>query len=635
MIKDAIQHNEHLNPNDKQLAVLRQHFPGCFSKDGSFDIEKFKASIADKTNVVEEGYKLRFLGESYAKLLATTETTTVIQPNEAHNSLPENANSQNIYISGDNLDALKHLRNSYSEAIKCIYIDPPYNTGNDGFVYQDNFNYTAETLQEKLNLSEAEALRILDLTKRGSASHSAWLMFMYSRLLLSRDLLKDDGVIFISIDDNEQANLKILCDDVFGEENFVGNLVWKSRQNKDNRTITGVSNDHEYVICYTRNHLYGRIKGTERKTEQYANPDSDPRGLWVSSNMVGLKDENERPNLHYVLIDPNTGINYGKPKMGWRYDQKTMSRLISEERILWPNEVSGRPRRKVFLNELGDTLPGYSSIIGKDIFTRDGAKEIDEYFNQRLFDFPKPSSLIKELAGQVCDKEDIVLDCFSGSGSTANAVHLLNAEDEGNRKFISVQLPEKLSVDNPAQKAAFDFLQSNNLPTTLDYIGIERIKRAAAKIKQAHPDKELDLGFKHYILAEPAQNTLDKLESFSPTAMLADTTLLDAFGKPTILATWHCADGYGLTTPPTAINLAGYTAYHCQKHLYFIEPGFTLEHMKALLQQYESIGQFNPENIVLFGYSFPQWSINEMIEKNLRILNDSEKNLKINLIVRY
>lgn len=221
MIKDSIQQNENTTPNSRQLAVLKEHFPACFKTDGSFDVERFKAEIANTTNVVQEGYELKFLGKSYAKLLASTETTTVIQPNEAHNSLPENASSENIYISGDNLDGLKHLLKSYNGAIKCIYIDPPYNTGSDGFVYADNFNYTKDTLQEKLSVSEEEAERILDLTKRGSASHSAWLMFMYSRLLLARDLLKDDGVIFISIDDNEQANLKLLCDDVFGEENWI------------------------------------------------------------------------------------------------------------------------------------------------------------------------------------------------------------------------------------------------------------------------------------------------------------------------------------------------------------------------------------------------------------------------------
>lgn len=211
----------------------------------------------------------------------------------------------------------------------------------------------------------------------------------------------------------------------------------------------------------------------------------------------------------------------------------------------------------------------------------------------------------------------------------------LNEEDEGKRKFISVQLPEVLSPDVDSQKIAYEFLQENNLPTTLDYIGIERIKRAAAKIKEEHPDKELDLGFKHYILQEPNQNTLDKLDSFDKAGLLADTTIMEEFGKPTILTTWLNADGYGLTVQAEAIDLAGYTAYYCQKHLYLIDPGFTLESMKALLSKYDAEGHFNPENMVLFGYSFPDWSINEMIEKNLRILNDGEKNLKINFTVRY
>ena len=260
MIKDFIQQNENTTPNSRQLAVLKEHFPSCFKSDGSFDVERLKAEIAGTTNVVQEGYELKFLGKSYAKLLASTETLTVIQPNEAHNSLPENVNSENIYISGDNLDGLKHLLKSYNGAIKCIYIDPPYNTGSDGFVYADNFNYTKEILQEKLSVSEDEAERILDLTKRGSASHSAWLMFMYSRLLLAKDLLKDDGVIFISIDDNEQANLKLLCDDVFGEENFISNLIWAAGKKNDSHFI---SNSHEYMICYVRNQEL--IK--ERKTK--------------------------------------------------------------------------------------------------------------------------------------------------------------------------------------------------------------------------------------------------------------------------------------------------------------------------------------------------------------------------------
>jgi type III restriction enzyme/adenine-specific DNA-methyltransferase len=202
MIKDISRNNENVSINDKEIAILKEHFPSCFKNDGSFCLERFKEELKDKVDIVHEGYELKFLGKSYAKLLASLDTTTVISPNQAHNNLPENKDSENIYISGDNLDGLKHLLKSYAKSVKCIYIDPPYNTGSDGFVYKDNFNFTVDELQDKLSVDETQAKRILDLTKRNSASHSAWLLFMYSRLQLAKDLLTNDGVIFISIDDN-------------------------------------------------------------------------------------------------------------------------------------------------------------------------------------------------------------------------------------------------------------------------------------------------------------------------------------------------------------------------------------------------------------------------------------------------
>ena len=220
---------------------------------------------------------------------------------------------------------------------------------------------------------------------------------IFSRLLIARALLKTEGVIFISIDDNEVTNLRKLMDEVFGEDNFVSIFVWKSRQNKDNRNTTGASIDHEYVVCYSKNNESKALKGSERKTEQYSNPDNDPRGDWASGNMVGILPENLRPNCHYDLINPKTGINYGKAKMGWRYDKNTMSRLIEEDRILWPNDSNGRPRRKVFLNELLDSYAGFTSMIGENIYTRNGTQEIEELFGTRVFDFPKPSALIEEL----------------------------------------------------------------------------------------------------------------------------------------------------------------------------------------------------------------------------------------------
>ena len=664
MIKDSIQQNENTTPNSKQLAVLKEHFPACFKVDGSFDVERFKAEIASTTNVVQEGYELKFLGKSYAKLLASTETTTVIQPNEAHNSLPENANSENIYISGDNLDGLKHLLKSYNGAIKCIYIDPPYNTGSDGFVYADNFNYTKETLQEKLSVSEDEAERILDLTKRGSASHSAWLMFMYSRLLLAKDLLKDDGVIFISIDDNEQANLKLLCDDVFGEENFVAEFARITK--KAGKTTELIADNNDYLLCYRRtddvelnkNSLEGQGYVLEDEFVEERGPHKlsqtlDYDSIQYSASLdyeIELNGEIFRPGN--VTKEQMLERQKRNPKSDscWRWSRDLFDFGNQNGFVVVKEGKNGkRIYTKTYLNAtISKNAKGYFvesferkkatstlEFLDNKYSNDNSRKDLSKLFDVKVFDYSKPVSLLEKIVTLVASESDTVLDFFSGSGTTAHAVMKLNADDGGNIKYISVQLPEVLSPDVDSQKIAYEFLKENNLPTTLDYIGIERIKRAAAKIKEENPDKELDLGFKHYILQEPNQNTLDKLDSFDKASLLADTTIMEEFGKPTILATWLNADGYGLTAQAEAIDLAGYTAYYCQKHLYLIDPGFTLESMKALLSKYDAEGHFNPENMVLFGYSFPDWSINEMIEKNLRILNDGEKNLKINFTVRY
>lgn len=250
MVKDIIDENENRLPYDRELAALKEYFPSCFRKDGSFDIECLKQILRNQVEVCDEGYELKFLGKNYARLLASLDTTTVIVPDEEHNKKDENRDSQNIYISGDNLDGLKWLVKSHEKEVNCIYIDPPYNTGSDGFVYNDSFGFTAEELAVKLSVEEEEAQRILDMTKRGSASHSAWLLFMYPRLLLARDLLADDGVIFISIDDNEQANCKLLCDDVFGENNFIASICHKARSSVSNDKI--ISANHNYLLLYSR-----------------------------------------------------------------------------------------------------------------------------------------------------------------------------------------------------------------------------------------------------------------------------------------------------------------------------------------------------------------------------------------------
>lgn len=633
--------------------------------------------------MLQEGYELNFLGKSYSKLLASTDTTTIIQPDEAHNNLPENAHSENIYISGDNLDGLKHLLKSYDRSIKCIYIDPPYNTGTDGFIYQDKFNYTKETLQEKLSVSEDEAQRILELTRRGSASHSAWLMFMYSRLLLARDLLTDDGVIFISIDDNEQANLKLICDDVFGEENLISQIVIQS--NKRGQTYKQLAKTHEYLLVYVRseialiNELKSEINSTI-KTDEIG--DFSERELRNRNPKFGRFN---RPNLFYpIYINPSESdengyspisleknLAYSKKVLPlnsegkescWRWGTKKlvdnndsntmMSNIVGRIKSTGEFGVYEKYRKGTFKAKtiwFEDLLINDDDENDEDgiwdetgVITEQGSTELRKHGMGDVFDFPKPTYLLKKILELGSNLESVCLDFFSGSGSFAESVLNLNIIN-GKRKFIAIQLPENLddkllhapSNDKAKFKKVIDFLDVHSYPHTLDYIGIERIKRAAIKINDQYPDQVMDLGFKHYTLVEPNQNTLDKLESFDGTGFLVDTTIMEDFGKPTILATWLNADGYGLTAQASTIDLAGYTAYFCGKHVYLIDTGFTLESMKALIAKYDTEGSFNPENVVLFGYSFPNWSITEMIEKNLRVLNDGEKNLKINYSVRY
>lgn len=284
MIKDIKAQNDAVQPSDRVMVKLHADFPQCFTNEGKFDLEKFKTLLNDKVDVTEEGYDLNFLGKNYANLIASTETETVLQPDLEHNSKLENKDSQNIYISGDNLDALKHLLKSYAGKIKCIYIDPPYNTGSDGFVYNDKFNFTAEQLQTKLGIGEEKAKRILDLCKRGSASHSAWLMFMAPRLMLARDLLTVDGVIFISIGDNEQANLKLLCDSVFGEENMIANFI--VIRSEGGGLAKNAVIGHDYLAAYARSVIEYTPLGKPKDIRGKIVTKEDNEEYWIETDWL-------------------------------------------------------------------------------------------------------------------------------------------------------------------------------------------------------------------------------------------------------------------------------------------------------------------------------------------------------------
>lgn len=627
MIKDILDKNNSVTPGSNELEILREHFPACFKEDGSFDIVRFQEYLKDKVEVTDEGYELRFLGKNYARMLASLDTTTVIVPDEAHNSLPENKESKNIYISGDNLDALKHLLKSYAGQIKCIYIDPPYNTGSDGFVYNDNFNFTAEELSTKLSISLDKAQRILELTRRGSASHSAWLMFMLPRLILARDLLSKDGVIFISIDDNEQSNLKLLCDDIFGEENLICSFIWKKRQMVDSRTKNGASKDHDYLLCYGRREDC-RILGKESDKAKYSNPDNDPRGPWMSDNMVGLANESQRPNLHYNLTNPTTGITYSCPPTGWRYEPKRMSELIERNEVIFPADPTGRPRRKKFMKDLESEYTGLSSVL-ETVYSSQGTRELRElYDGKEYFDFPKPVDYIKLILTQgiaPTDKESVyVLDFFGGSSSTAHAAMQLISE--GNElNYILVQIQAPFEKETEAFKAGFK---------TIDELGFDRIKRAAKKIETENPLFHGDLGFRHFTLKEPSGVALEKIIKFDKHTAFGDNTLMDEFGVPTILTTWLERDGYGLTSDYQTLDLDGYTAYYIDKHLYLINPDLSDEAAAILLDKYQTEASFNPQNVVIYGYSFG-WNELQSLKDSLQTVQAGEKNLRINFEIRY
>lgn len=627
MIKDIIDKNNSVTPGSNELEILKEHFPACFKEDGSFDIVRFQEYLKDKVDVTDEGYELRFLGKNYARMLASLDTTTVIVPDEMHNSLPENKDSKNIYISGDNLDALKHLLKSYAGQIKCIYIDPPYNTGSDGFVYNDNFNFTAEELSTKLSISVDKAQRVLDLTRRGSASHSAWLMFMLPRLILARDLLSKDGVIFISIDDNEQSNLKLLCDDIFGEENLICSLIWKKRQMVDSRTKNGASKDHDYLLCYGRRED-SRILGKESDKAKYSNPDNDPRGPWMSDNMVGLATESQRPNLHYNLTNPTTGITYSCPPTGWRYEPKRMRELIERNEVIFPADPTGRPRRKKFMKDLESKYTGLSSVL-ETVYSSQGTRELRElYDGKEYFDFPKPVDYIKLILTQgiaPTDKDSVyVLDFFGGSSSTAHAAMQLISE--GNKlNYILVQIQAPFEKETEAFKAGFK---------TIDELGFDRIKRAAKKIETDNPLFHGDLGFRHFTLKEPSGIALEKIIKFDKNTAFGDNTLMEEFGVPTILTTWLERDGYGLTSDYHSLDLGGYTAYYIDKHLYLINPDLSDEAVAILLDKYQTEASFNPQNVVIYGYSFG-WNELQSLKDSLQTVQSGEKNLRINFEIRY
>jgi len=637
MIRDIVTANENIKPNSKEIQALKEHFPACFDNDGNFDLDRFKEYLSDKLIVKNEGYELRFLGKNYSRLLASLDTETVIEPDAEHNAKAENANSQNIYISGDNLDGLKQLLKSYSGSVKCIYIDPPYNTGSDGFVYNDKFNFTAEQISERLSISEEQAAKILDLARRGSASHSAWLMFMYPRLQLARDLLSNDGVIFISIDDNEQANLKLICDDVFGEENFVDILHWK-RKKQPSFLANHTAKVMEYILVYASNKDILQKLSVETisdETKKVVNLNNNVSIRHFSSGVrVKIGDNGvikkgiyriktmEIEYMQDVYYSDGITQNDVDVKALFSVSQEKIDRYI-RDKLLFITVNKGL-RRDVSEEETSKAK-SITDLLLDWGDNQDSEKEIQSLFDTKVFDYAKPVQLISNITKCSTAGEDIILDFFSGSGTTAHAVMAMNAKDGGNRKYIMVQLQEPVQSGSEAEKAGYK---------TIDEIGIERIKRAAKKIREEYPDTTADLGFKHYTLREVAPELEERLEDFSLDSNLGNDIILDVFGEETVLATFLVRDGYGFNAQYEVLDLEGYRAYYIKNHLYLLSANFSDEALAKLQRRFDEDSDFNPQNVVLFAYSF-DWRALDLLKANLRHFKNTDKNLQLNFDMRY
>lgn len=635
MIKDIMNHNADAVAGQKEMDALKKYFPQCFHADGEFDIEAFKAALPGGTTITDETSGFNWLGKNYARMLTNMDTTTLIRPDEEHNAKLENKDSQNVYISGDNLDALQHLVKSYSGKVKVIYIDPPYNTGSDGFVYNDKFNFTAEELAKRLDVSPERAERILSMTRRGSASHAAWLTFMLPRLSFARDLLTDDGVIFISIDDNEQANLKRLCDEVFGEECFIGNIV-RSTGQTTGQDSGGLGSSFDYILAYSKNEgmeLNG-LELTEKDKLRFQNQDDVGFYAYDQLRKTGSNDKREdRPNMYYGIENPDGEILYPIAAAGyesrWRVERKTYDNLVNEHMILWKktkreNDEIWWPYVKYYLD--GRTKrpsPLWADLEGN----KKAAREVRDLFDgKKVFDFPKPVDLLLRVVQISCEKDSVIVDFFGGSSTTAHAVMQKNSEDGGNRKFILVQLQEECKPDSEAAKAGYK---------TIDEVGMERIKRAAKKIHDENSLFAGDLGFKHYTLEEPKKDALLLMEQFDPVSNNITTLNVDDFGMETVLRTWLVADGYGLTEDAEEVMLGNYKSYWKDDHLYMINPDhdFDESSIAALMDKYNG-EPFSPHNIVIFGYSFG-FTHREELQKNLRTLKEGNKTLTVNIDVRY
>lgn len=552
------------NLTDQNIEKIAELFPNCVTegKDENGQLKKLinfdmlKQMLSDSITEGKEVYEFIWPGKKEAIIEANTPIRKTLRPCKEESKNWDT--TENLYIEGDNLEVLKMLQESYLGKVKMIYIDPPYNTGND-FIYNDNFEASKNAYEVEEGSKTDDGIRMFKNMESNGRFHSDWCSMIYPRLLLARNLLKENGVIFISIDDGEVENLKKICNEVFGEDNFIECLVWKKRATPPNDKNIG--RIHEFILCYGKNSektCLGLLPRDEKSISRYSNPDNDPRGPWVASDLsANGKGGRIVQSCIYPIVNPHNNREYF-PSEGrcWLFNREKMTSWIKEGRVSF-REGTGAPFLKRYLSEVrnGLTLPTIMTDFG---YSQTSAAEGDKLFEKKgIFEYAKPTTLLSPLVRVGSpEKDSIILDFFSGSSTTADAVMKLNAEDSGSTKFIMVQIPEPTSAKSSAYQSGYK---------TICEIGKERIRRAGEKIKAEHPEaKDLDIGFRvlkvdssnmndvYYAPDDYSQGLLDHFES----NIKEDRSSLDLlFG---CLLDW----GLPLSLPYTSEEIDGFTVHN-------------------------------------------------------------------------
>lgn len=536
MDKLKMQSRDVVGGNVEKIAAL---FPQCvterLNKDGkpelAIDFDKLRAELSnDSLDDGEERYQFTWPDKRAASRLANEPVNLTLRP--CREESVDFDTTENLYIEGDNLDVLKVLRETYLGRVKMIYIDPPYNTGND-FVYNDDFAQGKEDFEQGSGLFDAEGNQTIDPMQRNTEAngrfHTDWLNMIYPRLKVARDLLSENGVIYISMDDNEIDNLRKVCGEIFGAQNFVACIIWQKKYAATNDS-KGYSTTHDYIVIYAKDiTCFDRnlLPRTAEQNAPYKYDDGDGKGLWRSDNILV---KSFSPSGVYPIINPNTGVEYLPPEGScWRASLETMTKWLSENRIYFGKDGKGAPQLKRYLNEVQQGRVPLTWWSFEEVGHNDAAnKEVSALFGRKTpFDTPKPTTLIEQMLRISSNMDSIILDFFSGSATTAHAVMKLNAEDGGNRKFIMVQLPEVTDEKSEARKAGY---------ANICEIGKERIRRAGKKIREeAGQDADgLDTGFR--VLKLDSSNMEDVFytpDKFEPSLLdsLVDNIKADRSGE--------------------------------------------------------------------------------------------------------